>query len=73
MSDEQSAYFSYLLRLWRVNEAGTHVLRASLEDPITGERRAFADLKSLFAFLEEQVGGALDRRDRLSSIEPDSY
>ncbi len=73
MSDEQPAYFSYLLRLWRVNEAGTYVLRASLEDPITGERRGFADLESLFAFLEEQVGGALDRRDRISSREPDSH
>jgi len=73
MSDEQPAYFSYLLRLWRVNEAGTHVLRASLEDPITGERRGFADLKSLFVYLEEQVGSAPHRQDRYSSIQSDRY
>ncbi len=73
MPGEQPAYFSYLLRLWRVNEAGAHVLRASLEDPITGERRGFADLKSLFVYLEEQVGGTLDRQDRLSSRKSDRY
>jgi len=71
MSDEQPSYFSYLLRSWRVNEAGKTVWRASLEDPITGERRGFANLKSLFAFLEEQVGSAIDRQDRFSSIESD--
>jgi len=34
--------------------------RASLEDPHSGERRGFADLESLFAFLKEQTGGGSD-------------
>lgn len=55
MTQEQRQYFSYLLRLWQVSSAGSRVWRASLEDPHTGERRGFADLESLFAFLEEQT------------------
>jgi len=55
MTQEQRRYYSYLLRLWQVDGAGTPIWRASLEDPHTGERRGFPDLESLFAFLKEQI------------------
>ena len=55
MTPEQRRYYSYLLRLWQVDGAGSPIWRASLEDPHTGERRGFADLESLFAFLKEQM------------------
>jgi hypothetical protein len=46
-------YHAYLLRLWHAGEGEAVVWRALLEDPRTGERRGFADLDSLFAFLNE--------------------
>jgi hypothetical protein len=52
---EQPGYLAYLLRLWRVNDDGKPVWRASLESPHTGERRGFANLELLFAFLEEKT------------------
>jgi hypothetical protein len=56
MSGERPSYRSYLLRLWRARVAGRGVWRASLEDPRTGERRGFADLAQLLAYLEQQLG-----------------
>ena len=56
MKKEQPSYLSYLLRLWQTNNSGTRIWRASLESPGTGERRGFANLQDLFAFLEAQVG-----------------
>ena len=47
-------YCSYLLRLWRENEAAPW--RASLEDAHTGERRNFARLQDLFKAVEEETG-----------------
>lgn len=47
---KRQGYQSYLLRLWRVN--GEPVTwRATLEDPQTGESRAFARLDDLCAYL----------------------
>jgi hypothetical protein len=48
-------YIAYLLRLWKVGSQLGTVWHASLEDPRTGERKGFADLKGLFMFLEEQT------------------
>ncbi len=45
-------YVSFLLRMWRVEEAGRQVWRASLENPSTGEQKFFASLPSLFSFIE---------------------
>ena len=45
-------YESYLLRLWESDQSGELVWRASLESTHTGERHGFADLDSLFAYLE---------------------
>jgi hypothetical protein len=51
---EQSAYQSYLLRLWRVKE-GEEGWRASLESAQTGERRGFATLDALFDYVRSQT------------------
>lgn len=48
-------YRAFLLRLWLVETGDPPVWRASLEDPHTGERRGFADLARLFAYLKEQT------------------
>ncbi len=50
-----NGYRAYLVRMWPVSSSGQTVWRASAEDAHTGERRAFADLTHLFAFLEEAV------------------
>lgn len=55
MSKEQRQYISYLLRLWQTRSEGELVWRASLESPHTGERKGFASLVDLFAFLEKEV------------------
>ncbi len=51
----QPDYLSYLLRLWRVTTAGQVAWRASLECPHSGERLGFADLESLWGFLQSQM------------------
>ena len=56
-------HLSYLLRLWPTRTHGQVVWRASLESPDTGQRRGFASLTGLFAFLEQEtsehaLGGA---------------
>jgi len=43
------------LRLWRVKDKGKTGWRASLENAHTGERRGFASLDELFAFLQQQT------------------
>ena len=65
MTDEPRTYHAYLLRLWRVNSGRSTVWHASLEDSRTGERKGFADLRGLLAFLEEQT----DNVDQHSSDE----
>ncbi len=52
MSKESERYVSYLLRLWQSNEADGPVWRASLEHTRSGQRFGFANLESLFAFLQ---------------------
>ena len=51
--NEAPRYQAYLLRLWLAGDDDAAVWRASLEDPRTGERRGFADVDSLLAFLSE--------------------
>ena len=67
MPEEPQEYQSYLLRLWRTSSQGKLAWRASLESAQTGERRGFADLASLFAFLEQQTGDDASQDDRLPS------
>ncbi len=67
-TQDQVDYHSYLLRLWRESsdgEASTGpaespesrewVWRASLESPQAGERKGFANMEELFAFLRQQT------------------
>ena len=51
-------YHSFLLRLWRVQVDGKLVWRASLENPFTGERKGFANMRELVANLEPLVNDA---------------
>jgi hypothetical protein len=50
---DSSKYRAYLVRLWR--EAPDLAWRAGIENPHTGERRAFGSLDALFAFLADQA------------------
>ena len=53
--DSKKKYQSFLLRLWRDDVNGLQVWRISLEDPFSGERRGFASLEDLCAYLEMKM------------------
>ena len=55
MSRERRRYLSYLLRLWQTRDEGVWIWRASLESSSTGERRGFASLAEMYAFLEGEI------------------
>ena len=55
MTTQEPRYLAYMLRLWQVRDNEEMLWRASLEDPHTGERRGFASLEMLCAFLQEQT------------------
>jgi hypothetical protein len=61
--EEQLPYFAYLLRVWLTRDGEQWVWRASLEYPTTGERRGFAGLSELVAYLQEQMSLALPEED----------
>jgi hypothetical protein len=46
--------------LWQTKSGDELIWRASLEDSQTGERRGFASLDALFAFLRQQAETATD-------------
>jgi hypothetical protein len=65
MGKTKPDYLSYLLRLWRADDAAPprqgeqkDVWRASLQNTRTRNRRGFASLDELFRFLQGQTGGA---------------
>jgi hypothetical protein len=64
--ENQEAYLSYLLRLWRAGDATLAldrrepIWRASLEHPHTGERVGFASLEDLLEYLQHQTGQRTD-------------
>ena len=62
-TNDPARYRAYLLRLWRIGESEPTMWRVSIEDPRTGQRRDFPDLESLFVFLEEPIGRAVDHHD----------
>ena len=66
MVSEQPGYRSYLLRLWRIGTADMPSWRASLEDARTHQRRNFASLEQLYAFLIDETDGAPDSDDAVS-------
>jgi len=53
MANEESGYLSFLLRLWLADNDGEPVRRVSLESPLTGERKGFANLEDLCSYLEQ--------------------
>jgi len=48
-------YSSYLLRLWVEDVNGKQAWRILLENPFSGERRGFASLNDLCAYLKEKM------------------
>ena len=58
MASKQNDYASYLLRLWKVEEDGQVIWRASLEDTRKADRRNFSSLAALIAFLQAEFGPA---------------
>lgn len=69
MTEAPPTSYAYLLRLWQASSAGTRVWRALLANVQTGERRSFADLQSLFVFLEAQTRADVRSDDRSPPIE----
>jgi len=53
--DRKKKYRSYLLRLWEEDINGKQVWRISLENPFSGDRRGFVNLKDLCAFLKDKM------------------
>lgn len=53
MAEEESRYISFLLRLWSADGDGESATRASLESPLTGECKGFANLEGLFSYLRQ--------------------
>ncbi len=52
---ERKRYFSYLLRVWLAEEGSQPQWRASLEDPLTGERQGFSSLEDVCRYLKRQI------------------
>jgi len=68
MTAEQRRYLAYMLRLWQVSSDGEPIWRASLESPHSGERRGFANLEMLFAFLEAKTVELAQREEQAKDI-----
>ena len=62
MTTQEPRYLAYMLRLWQVRDNEEMLWRASLEDARTSERRGFASLEMLVAFLREQVRAGDDSK-----------
>ncbi len=56
--------FSFLLRMWCVDETGRSNWRASLEMPETGKRIGFASLEQLFIYLVDLSENQKDLQDQ---------
>ena len=50
-----TAYYAFLLRLWKEKKAGEDIWRVSLEDPHTGGQKGFSGLDELFDFLHDKL------------------
>lgn len=56
--EPKPGYLAYLIRLWK--DRPTSPWRASIENPHTGERASFAELPSLFQYLEQRTAESSD-------------
>ena len=63
---KREKYHSYLLRVWLVRVKGKSVWRGSLEDPFTGGRKGFANLRELFIYLTAQIAENDQDSDEMS-------
>lgn len=70
MDEPRRQYQSYLLRLWR--SGADETWRVMLEVVGAEERRGFADLESLFAFLREQTYRAAEEPPCVVPYHPDA-
>ncbi|MBU1660363.1 MAG: hypothetical protein KKD28_02690, partial [Chloroflexi bacterium] len=64
-SPDHLRYHAYILRLWQERPATSDqssVWRFSLEDTRTRQRRGFADLDKMLAFLQTQVCESTNQR-----------
>ena len=52
---DEKKYRSFLLRLWEVDVEKRRAWRFSVEDPVTGERKGFANIAKLMSFLMEEI------------------
>ena len=55
MTTKEMGYRSFLLRLWCVKRNSEHTLRASLEDPRSGQKYFFTNMETLNEFLANLV------------------
>ena len=67
MDTDQHIYRSYLLRLWRSKSETTISWFASLEDPVSGERKGFSSLEAMITFLESDHEN--DKKSPTQSLE----
>lgn len=71
MPEKQPFQQSYLLRLWR--EDAQSPWRASLQNVVTNERFGFADLQSLFRFVQAQTSMSENIESTGVSTNEDEY
>lgn len=55
MATDKTIYQSYLLRLWLVDQDGAQAWRCSLEEALSGQRRTFANLDAMVAFIRAKT------------------
>lgn len=60
MAVQESRYYSFLLRLWLVEGNGEPAVRATLESPLTGKSKSFADLNDLCSYLHLLTNSKLE-------------
>lgn len=53
MTIKDTHYLSFLLRLWLADDDGEPARRVSIESPLTGERKGFANLDELCNYLQQ--------------------
>jgi len=68
MTTQPPRYLAFILRLRQARDNEEMLWRASLEDPHTGERRGFASLEMLFAFLREQTRTPTQSQEQAEKI-----
>ena len=64
MTDKNSDYHSFLLRLW-IERENDGKWRFSLEDTRTGKRKGFANIEKLIVYLKEIIKNENAKRNNL--------